>query len=185
MTSIGLAIAVLVRSKDGREHGKGLAIAALVISTLWILLIGGLIAFAVVSGIRENRDAPRDASGNVTERAEISVLKLRVGDCFDDAEADRVTAIPCAQPHSFEAYYVFGLVGDSFPGDAQASRLAVQGCARQFKAVVGTPIRQSELTFGYYYPSEIRWNLDERHRVTCALQDPDGPVTGTLRQSRR
>jgi Domain of unknown function (DUF4190) len=43
LVAIPLAIVVLVRSRDGRNHGKGLAIAALIISALYLigLVIGG------------------------------------------------------------------------------------------------------------------------------------------------
>ena len=43
VVAIGLAVAVLLRPNDGWQRGRGLAIAALVISSAWILLGFGLV----------------------------------------------------------------------------------------------------------------------------------------------
>jgi len=85
LVGVILGIVVLARGSDGRDHGKGLAIAAVVVGSLAMLL--QVIGFAggVIDAIGEGKDGTtRDESGDVVEGGEMLPAKLRVGDCFDD-----------------------------------------------------------------------------------------------------
>jgi len=192
----GLAIAVLVRSKDGRDHGKGMAIAALVIAGVWLLVLGGLVGFGVVQGLREGVDADRNDQGQVTEPTDISVQNLRVGDCFDDpallgaatddtAEALTARVMPCSDAHHFEVYHVFKLTNEDYPGEAEVTRLANEGCFSAYQSYVGKPARQSLLDVYYYYPQKRTWSLLGDRSVQCIIASPEGLVTGSLENSRR
>ncbi len=187
--SIGLAITVLVRSRDGRDHGKGLAIAALIIAPLWIL---GFIVAAVVGAIHDvNADADRDASGHISARDEISSLKIREGDCFDYPEllaggsSATVTAVPCIEPHQFEAYFEMSLSGGDYPGDDELSVMSARRCLKEFEAFVGVPYGRSTLEPYTLYPSQTSWRVLDDHVLTCAVTDPDSRTTGSLRNLRR
>jgi hypothetical protein len=90
IVSIVLAVIVLRRGKDGRDHGKGFAIAGLIISVLSILLMVALIVFGVVVG-----SSLRD------------VNDLKTGDCvningFKDEEFSSLESVECAEKHDAE-----------------------------------------------------------------------------------
>jgi hypothetical protein len=93
LVAVPLAIITLLRGRDGREHGKGLAIAALVISAVWVVVgvIGGVAAYNYAKDLK----GPND---------------LNAGDCINahgltDAEADTIDTIKtvsCSDPHDGE-----------------------------------------------------------------------------------
>jgi hypothetical protein len=61
VVAIGLALAVLLRPDDGWRRGRGLAIAALVISSVWILLGFGLVTVGMT--LPDPRSTPQRAAG--------------------------------------------------------------------------------------------------------------------------
>lgn len=194
LISIGLAIAVLVSgARDGRDHGKGLAIAALIVDGIVLVGFLGLVAVGVAGGL--SQDAERDPAGRVTERQEVSAMKIRKGDCVDDpqllaardesVEANTIEAVPCGQAHDLEAYHVFNLPTKEYPGDKRAFQLAAQGCLAEFQAFVGRPYRASELDFWTYYPGRTSWQLFDDRAVVCVVGHPDHKTRGSLEDSRR
>ncbi|MGD9960934.1 septum formation family protein [Nocardioides sp.] len=196
LVSIGLAIAVLVKSRDGRDHGRTMAIAALCIATLVFLAQVGLFAFGLYKGVTEGIDAPRDSQGNVTERTEVTVENLRVGDCFDDdtmlgatqegVQATTAEAVPCAQPHHFEIYHTFEIPGDDYPGSDKVDALADEGCSGKVRSFLGgQPARGSDLSIYLYYPQKRTWNLLGDHSVQCVIGRSDPLIQGSLRGTGR
>ena len=92
IVSIVLALIVLSRSKDGRDHGKGFAIAGLVISVLVIL--GTIAAIAL---------------GVVYSNSLVRVNDLDAGQCItadgltsDDEDVTDIATISCSEPHDGE-----------------------------------------------------------------------------------
>jgi hypothetical protein len=101
--AVPLAIVVLVRGRDGRNHGTGMAIAALVISALYV--IGGAIGgYAVYSYAKDLKN----------------VNDLRAGDCITakgltDKKAESVTeirAVSCSGGHDGEVLAMVTLTKD-------------------------------------------------------------------------
>lgn len=96
IASIVLGIIVLGRSKDGRAHGRGMAIAGIVISSLVMLATIVGIALAVVLGLNTFKD----------------VNELAVGDCISadnlvDADVETegfsfITIEDCTDEHDAE-----------------------------------------------------------------------------------
>ena len=193
LVAIGLAIAVLVKSRDGRDHGKGMAIAALVIAPIWIVTS---IVVNVVGVIDElAADAERDDAGRVTERTTISVAKIRAGDCLNSAElagagdetvhTSEVEVVPCLEPHQLEAYLVGTLPEGEYPGSQKVQRTAGRMCLLAFDDFVGLSYGRSELDFVYLYPEAPSWRTIDDRDITCLVTDPQDPTTGSLRGSRR
>ncbi len=201
--SIGLAIAALVRSRKRPNSGRGWAIAALAIDALWFV---GTVAFfagpggdAFIDGFKEglNPDAPRDSSGQITERAEISANKLRVGDCLDDPvliglevgeESEQTTvldAVPCGEEHQLEVFGIIDLAGEDYPGVDEVTASIEQSCKTDFKDYVGVGINKSKLSFYYYYPSSASWNFNDDHRGTCMVAEADSSTIGSLKGIQR
>ncbi|WP_109505602.1 septum formation family protein [Nocardioides speluncae] len=176
------AFIVLGRSKDGRDHGKGMAIGALCMVAVWIVAIVGLIALAVTT------DADRNSSGAIEEEGRLNAQALRAGDCFqlpDGEEVFTVDAIPCAESHQAEVYAVIELAEGEFPGNEQVTNQADQRCAKRFKAFVGTAYGDSDLEIFLLTPTKRSWQLDDR-AITCAVTMPGNQsTTGSLRNAGR
>ena len=192
LVGLGLGITVLVKSRDGRDHGRGLAIAAIVIAALWIVV--GIVA--AVAGVFTGltADAERDGSGRVTSREEISINKVRAGDCLDypelangdeDIEATTVTAVPCKQPHQYEAYHEVRLEDGGYPGEEEVGRRAEVACLEAFRDFVGTSYRRSRLETSYLYPTASSWRLLDDRTIVCLLGKPGGGLVGSVEGSRR
>ena len=194
LVSIVLAIVTLVQSRDGRDRGRGLAIAALVIDGVVVLV--SIVAVLVVIGVASVPTSPeRDSQGRVTERHEISTFDIREGDCVDDPalmaagddqiEVARAQAVPCGQAHDLEAYLVFDLQGDDYPGGRTVVRRATLGCLQGFADFVGRSYRSSEAEFWTYYPQQRSWDVLDDRAVVCLVGIPDEKTTGTLEDSQR
>jgi len=103
-----LAIVVLVRSKDGRNHGRGLAIAAVVISI--ITAVGG-----VAGGIALSRVDWEEFGKSL-----LPVENLETGECLnagnltdDDADfVDDIVEKSCDDPHDAEVLVTKELTQD-------------------------------------------------------------------------
>lgn len=159
IVSIVLAIVVLVRGKDGRNHGKGLAISAIIVSVLVMIVTAVVVAAGVVF---------------VEEQ---SIDNLKVGECFNaddlddesvdyvglidkvscndahDAEvvstgeltateaADFVNAYDCSpyvDPELLTDHFVFGITQDAEPdaGDTVAC-IAIRADGGKLQAPIG------------------------------------------------
>ncbi|GAA4599321.1 hypothetical protein GCM10023194_79090 [Planotetraspora phitsanulokensis] len=98
--SIIFGIVALVQIRKRGDKGKGLAIAGLIVSGLWIAMFALLMAIASLSV------AQRDETGAVTGGGQVSSTSLHEGDCVngvaDGKVVTRLTALPCAQPHDAE-----------------------------------------------------------------------------------
>ncbi|KAA1425660.1 DUF4190 domain-containing protein [Nocardioides antri] len=193
LVAIGLAIAVLVRAADGGDHGRGRAIAALVISGLLVIANIAYVVVVVVNGVDTTE---RDEDGRVTEAGTVTLDKLRVGDCFNEPRLDdiptdgsdgeasaTVTVVPCAQEHQAEVYHIITLESDDYPGQKALDRRSLD-CYTAFKDYVGIAYRRSKLDFVMHFPSKMTWRFGDR-TILCSLARPDaGKFTGSLRGSR-
>ena len=123
--------------------------------------------------------------------APLDVVKLVVGDCFDNlgdadvASAATVTLVPCTEPHAFEVFAGFDLPIGSYPGEDAVVAAAEDGCGSRFEAFTGSAYDGSQLDYNYFIPRASDWTISGNHLVSCLIDDPAGPVTGTLAQARR
>jgi hypothetical protein len=165
LISIILCIVALTRIPKSGQRGKGLAIAGLVISGLWVLL-GGLIVIGLIAG---NSEPDRDASGQVTTTVNTRPDKLRVGDCITGVEEGVVKNIkvqPCDQPNGGKVFAVFELPAGKWPGLAAVQAAAEKGCTDRFKALKQPADKPSDVFF--LHPVEDGWALGDRG-TTCLL----------------
>lgn len=193
VVAIGLAIAVLVRSRGGGNHGKGRAIAALVISAL---IVAANVVYVVVILFGGVDTTERDSEGRVTDGGTVTLDRLRVGDCFDEPNLDElatedegvasgaVDVVPCAESHRAEVFHRIKVSGDDFPGDAAIERQTAE-CLPAFKEYVGKAYGRSTLEVAIYYPTSSSWRFGDR-TILCNLTKRDlSDITGSLRNSRR
>lgn len=180
IASVVLAIMVLSRSRDGRAHGKGLAISALVVVGLWTALIATLLAVAVVQEANNS-----DSSGPpANQSGDVSVENLEAGDCLPQDLEERVfytvEVVPCSEPHHLEVYATFLLDKGKFPGDRAVDRLADGGCFKRFEDYVGANLDDTDFEMHYLTPVADGWSYDRG--VTCMVSA--GPnSTGSVKEA--
>jgi hypothetical protein len=112
LVAIPLAIVVLLRSRDGRNHGKGLAIAALVISVVSLVAvgIGGYFVY----------DYAKDFK---------SIEDLKTGECItatgltdEDSEGvSEVKSVSCSSDHDGQVLATHALTADEASAYSQTS----------------------------------------------------------------
>jgi hypothetical protein len=126
--------------------------------TARLALTAAVSAFAVAAltgcSVLENifpAQAERDSeTQEIAEAGQQDVFDVNVGDCFDDAdstsdEISDVPAVPCAEPHDNEIFYLFDLAGDEYPVDTPDQ--ADAGCYDPFTTFVGIDVEQSVLDY--------------------------------------
>jgi len=160
-----------------------IAIAAAV-SALAVAALSGCSVLESVFPAQAQRDAETQ---EIAEAGEQVVFQVSVGDCFNDG-ADELTegvsavaAVPCAEPHDNEIYYLFDIAGDEFPTDVDVQ--ADQGCYDQFATFVGHDYETSALDFFPIYPAAETWETGDRE-VICSVFD-SVQTTGTLAGAAR
>jgi hypothetical protein len=173
IVSVVLAIMVLSRSRDGRNHGKGMAIGGLVGVGVWIVV---LIAALAIHGFSS---AQRDASGHLTRGGDVTINGLRVGDC-GTKELSGITrtvhVVPCSQAHVFEVLATFQMPDGPYPGDDQVKRLAIGGCVKRAGRIPALKGR-TDLHLTYLHPISSTWSIQKT--VVC-MANTDQPTTGSL-----
>ncbi|WP_460628148.1 DUF4190 domain-containing protein [Intrasporangium mesophilum] len=167
--------------RHGRtQKGRGLAIAGLVLASLWVALIIALWAFATPSSA--GRAPQRDSGGQVTAAGKVEVGQLQAGDCFDgitEGTIERVTVRPCREPHEAQLALVTTLPPGTFPGADEASDQAEQLCLARADAAVAED-RLDDVSLVTLYPNTDRaWRTDRS--VMCVVTPSDKqPTTGSV-----
>lgn len=167
--SLIFGIIALGKTKDGGQRGRGLAIAGMVMSGLWVVLV--IITVVVIAVIRESDD-----HGLVTGTTN-SGLGLTVGQCIDAAElsAGSIDSVGCDQPHSGEVFAVLMLA--DFP--SRESEEIGDRCRTELKAYA--PSASPNVGVYVAYPGPSQWKYMDDHTAVCvATLDPErsGSIKG-------
>jgi hypothetical protein len=167
----------LRRTKRNGTRGRGLAIAGLVLTLVWVLAIGGSIAAYMLTR------AGRDASGKVTGSGREAAASVRLGDCIETWPKDGVVVnlqvTPCTQAHQAEVFAVEQLPPGSYPGSAVVKTQTEALCATK---VLGA-IKESEATglaLGFLFPQASTWGQGDR-KITCIAITKSGSRTSSVR----
>lgn len=173
---IGLVLSItgIVRTGGGRRRGRGLAIAGLVISVLWIAALAAIIAAVIATS------AFRDETGAVTKGGNLSVDDVRAGDClkdFGEGNTFSVDAVPCTEPHKVQVYAVFDLADRAdFPGLQVVVDEAETGCTDRLADAVLAKVDSGEYSVAYFHPQEGTWSRGDRE-VSCVVVAEQGDLT--------
>jgi hypothetical protein len=168
----------LAKIKRTGQRGRGLAVAGLVLSGVWLLVL------AVVFGVNRY----------VVHRAE-DVVALRIGQCFDLPAAGGddafvpgpIATLPCEQAHRAE---MVGWVspGDElgnaggYPGAAALVQLAESGCPSVSRDYVLDPLSlPADVHPRWYVPRASEW-VRGGQSITCFLVADRSPVSRSLRE---
>jgi hypothetical protein len=178
---LGVIFSIVGLSRTGKnsaKSGRGLAIAGLIVSGVWVVL--GILA--VVAAVMSQPQ--RDSSGRVTDEGSTSALSIRPGDCLADAGLGRTTSVnlvPCTQPHGAQALAAFDVTATRYPGDVELQRMADEGCSTRVQddADLMQRIGDGELTVHFYYPDATAFGRGER-TVTCLVVAQQGQLTETF-----
>ena len=144
------------------------------------VLFASLLAVAALGAACDSTtidETSRNDAGSITEAGELSVFQIRVGDCFnagDDDTLETVDAVPCAEPHEFEAYAKFELPNGDFPGPQALKSHVEAGCVGPFAGYAGVAYESSSLYYFAIQPSAETWEDQNDREVVCSLTTEDG-----------
>jgi Septum formation len=165
LISVICGIIGLNRAKRG-QGGRGMAIAGLVLSGLWVLLLIAGIAFYFIMG------------GSGTVRAN----DVNAGDCLEELPDSglvmTVDTAPCEEPHKGEIFAVLKIPDGGFPGEAAIEEYQHK-CAPELATYSPEAARDPEVGLFVLYPSEDSW-ADGDREVTC-IATTDTPRTRSLK----
>lgn len=165
----------LSRTKGGQRKGRGLAIAGLVLSLVWVLAIGAVVVVALVT------QPQRDAGGEVTTGGNETFAGVQVGDCANNLTEGvdtGVDLVPCSQPHQGQVFAIYDLPDGPYPGEDAAFSAAQSGCLVRVPAALGDAPEAQDLRTFVYFPQAANWSAGDR-QVICAALSPT-PMTGSL-----
>ena len=171
---IVLGIIALVQLKTSQDSGKGLAVAGLVVSGLWVAAITTFVGLGV-AGVFDDGVY----TGTVSQAGTTTVGECMVSS--SDLEANRV--VPCARPHDQEVYLVGRLPSGDYPGDTAVEDLAEGICRRGFSGYVGSDYDDSSYDYAFYAPDDDEWVDDEERRVVCVITPLFGSDRGSAYHS--
>ena len=179
------------------QRGRGMAIAGLALSALWLVALG---AFVVLHGSSSptQPSPPGGHSASPTPTASppaspgalsTNVFALRPGQCFQNPPASQtvlgvtyVTVVPCTTPHNAQAFVQFNAAGTSYPGVEALKRQADTGCHARIKKNVQTSKIKATMTLHYLYPLQASWNSGHR-TITCMIVNARSNLTTSLLRS--
>jgi hypothetical protein len=169
-------IVALVQTKRTGQRGRGMAIAGVVISSLYF------VAIAVIVVIGVTTSASRNASGQIDDPGSISLTSLKVGDCIEQVPSGVTTgvdAVPCSKPHHAEVFAVFNLFGNTYPGDEAVATLSNNGCASRLKGYSASAAADDAIDIYYFAPTRSSWSNDKS--VICLASDDTHLRTGSIK----
>jgi hypothetical protein len=178
LLSVIFAFVALGQVKRTGQKGRGLALASLAVSGVWVLVFAILIAVAVLSG------ADRDDGGRISGAGDVSATALRAGDCVNDLdESDSVLslpAVPCAEPHEGEVFAVFDLEAGPYPGEDRVFTLAQERCSNEFETYAPSMVDDTKIELFLLQPSQLSWGRGDRE-ITCIATDPSARRVGSIK----
>jgi hypothetical protein len=164
LISVVCGIVGLKKAKQG-QGGRGLAIAGLALSGLWVLLFAVGILFYFVIG-----------KGTVT------ATDVKVGDCLKEIPSSTrvltVDTVGCEEMHAGEVFAVLMMPDGDFPGQSAIEEYQNK-CEPELSSYAPDAITDESVQLYVLYPTAETWEQGDR-AVTCvATLEP--PRTGSLK----
>jgi len=147
---------------------------------------------AVVGVVGAVTAASRDDSGAIVGAGNLHIADVRVGDCFDlndgldVEEVGEIRAIPCDEPHAFEAYFTTDLPDGDYPSQSTLDAATEAACLPSFETFVGSDYETSALYVTSFEPTPDGWDAGD-HSILCVISTENAatPLTGSVRDSGR
>lgn len=154
LLSVIFGIIALGRTKPGGQRGRGMAIAGLILSGVWVAIIAVAIVFAVLS--------PTNT---------VSARNVKVGDCLADIPSGNrvawVNTISCDKPHLAEVAGVLRMPDGPFPDESVFSDYK-QRCRDSLESYSPTAMQDPNVDLSVMPPSEDSWKQGDRDMVCIA-----------------
>ncbi|HEV7808836.1 MAG TPA: hypothetical protein VGO80_23740 [Solirubrobacteraceae bacterium] len=124
----------------------------------------------------------RGGAGAIAKAGELSLLKLREGDCVGDLReridnpdgghngVPRVRAVPCGEPHDGEVLQIAPIdTAEDWPGEAIVAGEAARGRPalqqRLDRVARRTDAPAGQLTLLTFKPIQERWEFEDQHEI--------------------
>lgn len=164
LISVVCGIVGLNRAKKG-QGGRGMAIAGLVLSALWAVVIVVLVAALVFF-----------------DKGTVSATEVKAGDCLKELPASGLVitldTAPCTEPHTGEIFSVMEMPDGEFPGTFAIEEYKNK-CAPELADYSPEASEDPDVGLFVLYPSQDSWEQGD-HTVTC-IATTDSPRTGPLK----
>ena len=176
IVGIVLGIVALNQLRERIQRGRGMAVAGIVIGSLW--LVGWVLFIVAVA----DDPAASDTGSRVVAGRTADVRDLGAGDCFDIPDPasdhlDRVTVRSCDAPHQAQVGAVVTLPAGDYPGDDEVVDLADRTCGEKLEPLMRASAFGS-LELSFIYPdSSFAWRMDRS--AICILEGRSGATTGS------
>lgn len=171
LVSVVCGIVGLNKAKQG-QGGRGMAIAGLVLSAVWVL-----IGIAVVAVLVVNKDEIFDPNS-------VNAADVGLGDCLSEIPSDAslvasVKTVACTDPHKGEVYHVVTVPDGDFPGETAIIDYQDK-CQPALEEFSPSAMADPEVGMFVLYPTADSWKRGDR-AVTC-IATTDIPRTGSLQE---
>ena len=145
------------------------------------------VALASCSAIQDaldSSDGPdRDDAGQITEAADIGVMSMKAGDCFNSADLgtmiSEVPGVPCSEPHDAEVTLVYNSPAASYQDmDAEAQ----ESCEAAMADYVGANWESYEpmIEWSLIAPTSGGWAQGD-HEIICIAYANGPDLTESLK----
>jgi hypothetical protein len=178
--SVIFGIIALVKLRTRPQRGKGLAIAGLCLSGVWVAAIVALVASNATTATQ------RSASGQIIKNGHIDVLSLRTGDCFQNptgnqaaSSVGQVTAVSCATPHNAQVIAQVTPSAADYPTEASFHSQEATSCRTSIAAAADQSKLTTTMNIIDVYPDEDAWAGGDR-TVSCLIVDSSADLTSSL-----
>lgn len=159
------------------------------VRNVWLMLFGLGVLVGLFQALFGGAD--RNTEGTIVEAGTLDVFSVRVGDCFNSdlsAETESVSsmpAVPCDEPHDAEAYDLFNVANEVWPGDEEMQIIGSQRCFEGFEVFVGREYESSVLDIFVLSPTMESFARQDRE-IVCAVYHMEGEkLVGSMRGSGR
>ncbi|BAJ31410.1 MULTISPECIES: DUF4190 domain-containing protein [Kitasatospora] len=177
---IVLGIVALVQIKRTGQRGRGMAIAAISVGTVWLLLLG----LTIAGGAYDAADRPSARRSGSDFLAANSPFRLRTGDCATLVGHIATKKPDCSAPHNVEVYWVavVSREGNGYPGAKPLQKQAAVACAQHIDQYLPDSwALPDDVDPTYAIPDREEWDEAGNRWIICLLQTTK-PRTGSLHQ---
>lgn len=165
----------LAKIKRTGQRGRGMAVAGIVLSGAWVIIIVAII-------ISAQGQASRGTNGQINKGGNLSVFSLSVGDCFSNPNSQQdiasVTAEPCTQAHDAQVFAKFNVNGSDANYPTNFTSLASNGCNADLNRLNQSLVNNS-MSIRFIYPDQQAWAAGQR-TVNCLVVSPTNISTSLL-----
>ena len=168
LLSVILGIIALRQTKDGRQGGRGMAIAGLALSGAWTFFIAVAIVLVAVYA---------DGSVRATD--------VKLGDCIETTPSNlstvkRLPKVSCDKPHEGEVYALLPVSAASFPGQSTLRDEYEKKCLSALESYSSKASEDPVYQIFVLYPTQETWDQGDR-RVACITITQD-KRTGSVKE---